>query len=588
MSSIFANLTKGLGLATSERGSGKKAKKGASGATAFDFSAFSKAGSSSSEAFSSNKLERDGRSGLESEDDEDSSGSSSSDEDSIVKRNPKTFKNTDQVNEFRNAMRIKVKSSDSVVNPVTSFAAMNMHSSVKQCICTNVEKSEWKEPTPIQMQAIPTLLGGRDVLAAAPTGSGKTAAFVIPALSSVATAKFGGKGKNKNEEKKVRGLLLAPTRELAEQIHREAERLCEGKRLKIYLLKKNTVNGGHMSQSGDKSAFKAYDIIVSTPMRLLGLVRAGALDLSGVRFIALDEADKLFEVNRGAGKADAQGEGKGSDSDSDDHSEEEEDEALREQHSAFLNQVDEILAECPRDGTVQRALFSATIGPFVKELAAQFLQQDHVHITVGTENAGNGNIHQILQFVGREDGKLLAIRQLVQEGLKPPVLLFLQSIDRAKELFKELVYDGINVDVIHAEKSSKQREEVIRRFRRGEIWVLICTDLMARGVDFKGVQMVINYDLPQSAVAYIHRIGRTGRAGQEGTAVTLFTEEDIARLRPIANVVKLSGGKVPEWMLTIPKMTTKKKRTLRQSAPERRSISTGSNYDKDRKKRKIK
>ena len=175
----------------------------------------------------------------------------------------------------------------------------------------------------------------------------------------------------------------------------------------------------------------------------------------------------------------------------------------------------------------------------------------------------------------------------MQEGIKPPVLLFLQSVERAKALFKELVYDGINVDVIHAEKSAKQREEVIRRFRQGDIWVLICTDLMARGVDFKGVQMVINYDLPQSAVDYIHRIGRTGRAGQEGTAVTLFTEDDIPQLRPIANVIKLSGGTVPEWMLSIPKLNTKKKRQLRQSAPERRSISTSCDYDKGQKQRKL-
>ncbi len=593
MSSIFSNLTVGLGLKSEQRSVGRNEKKRTFGATAFDFSTFSKTGGSGKKALKSRTGAEEAQSYSESEEEEDVSSVEDSDQESGRKSKPKTFKNTDQVNEFRNSMRIKVKGGESVVNPVTSFAAMDMHASIKEVICANVEKSEWKEPTPIQMQAIPTLLSGRDVLAAAPTGSGKTAAFVIPALSSVATTKFGVKRKSmkgniqeNKEEKKLRGLLLAPTRELAEQIHREAERLCQGKRLKIYLLKKDTVNGGHMGQSGDKSAFKAYDIIVSTPMRLLGLVRAGAIDLSGVRFIALDEADKLFELNKrreGTGRDHRKSKDSGN---SEDSEEEGEDEGLAERHSAFLNQVDEILAECPRDGSVQRALFSATIGPFVSELAAQFLH-NHVHITVGTENAGNTNIKQILKFVGREDGKLLAIRQIVQEGIKPPVLLFLQSVERAKALFKELVYDGINVDVIHAEKSAKQREEVIRRFRQGDIWVLICTDLMARGVDFKGVQMVINYDLPQSAVAYIHRIGRTGRAGQEGTAVTLFTEDDIPQLRPIANVIKLSGGTVPEWMLSIPKLNTKKKRQLRQSAPERRSISTSCDYDKGQKQRKL-
>jgi ATP-dependent RNA helicase DDX52/ROK1 len=136
------------------------------------------------------------------------------------------------------------------------------------------------------------------------------------------------------------------------------------------------------------------------------------------------------------------------------------------------------------------------------------------------------------------------MRQLIAEGLRPPVLVFLQSKDRAKELFHELVYDGINVDVIHAERTQEQRDAVIRKFRSGEIWVLICTDLMARGIDFKGVNMVINYDLPQSAVSYIHRIGRTGRAGRRGLSVTFFTEADMDSLRSVANVMRLSGCEV--------------------------------------------
>jgi ATP-dependent RNA helicase DDX52/ROK1 len=244
--------------------------------------------------------------------------------------------------------------------------------------------------------------------------------------------------------------------------------------------------------------------------------------------------------------------------------------------SSFLSQVDEILAECgtayasadvekkkksnkkdkksePAEGTVvlQRALFSATIGPFVQELAASFLNNP-VEVNIGVVNAGATSIDQRLVFVGREDGKLLAIRQLIQRGeLKPPVLLFLQNKERAKELFRELVYEGINIDVIHGDRSQQQREDVIRKFRLGETWVLICTDLMARGIDFKGVKMVINYDLPQSGVAYIHRIGRTGRAGRQGEAITLFTEKDIPNMRSIANVMKLSGCKVPDWLLAV-------------------------------------
>ena len=262
-----------------------------------------------------------------------------------------------------------------------------------------------------------------------------------------------------------------------------------------------------------------------------------------------------------------------------------EDESLMTQNrSSFLAQVDEILAECSNTD-VQRALFSATIGPLVQELATGFLRRA-VNITVGVENAGAATIEQKLVFVTNEEGKLLAMRQLVQEGLHPPVLVFLQSKERAKALFKELLFDGLNVDAIHADRTEQQREAAIANFRRGETWVLICTDLMARGVDFKGVRLVINYDLPQTAVSYIHRIGRTGRAGRKGRAVTFFTENDIPRLRSIANVMKLSGCEVPDWMLSIKSMSTKQKRDLRRSAPERRDITTTSAYDKKRESKK--
>lgn len=144
----------------------------------------------------------------------------------------------------------------------------------------------------------------------------------------------------------------------------------------------------------------------------------------------------------------------------------------------------------------------------------------------------------------REAGKLISMRQLIQGGLKPPVLIFVQSKTRAIELYKELVFFGVNVDAIHAERTQEQRDKIIQRFRVGEIWVLICTDLMSRGIDFKCVNMVINYDFPQSAVSYIHRIGRTGRAGRKGVAITFFTESDMEYLRSIANVMRISGCEV--------------------------------------------
>lgn len=512
---------------------------------------------------SGEKRQRD----VEEEDDGGEAEEEEEDEEGTqVPSKSRKFRNDEAVNEFRNMMQIKAKGSK-IPAPVTTFYDMPISEEIKATIIKNIEESDWKEPTAIQMQAIPALLAGRDVLAAAPTGSGKTAAYLIPVLSALKSAQKRG----------IRAIILAPTRELAEQIHREANRLCVGRRIRCGLLKKS--NAAQAMAQSDGSVLGVYDVLISTPMRLLYLCRQkGGVDLSAVKMVVLDEADRLFELSSGGG-------GGGDEHGEEEENEEEEDSNTR---SSFLSQVDEILSKCPSSG-VQRALFSATLGPFVLELAGGVLR-DAVHITIGKENTGASSIDQQLTFCGSEEGKLLAMRQLIQKGLRPPVLLFVQSVDRAKSLFRELVFDGINVEAIHAEKTQKQREEIIRQFRVGEIWVLICTDLMARGVDFKGVQMVINYDLPQTAVSYIHRIGRTGRAGRRGTAVTFFTEDDLPKLRSIANVMRQSGCEVPEWMLSIKQLTTKQKRVLRQAPPKRNDIirSAPTDFDLKSKRRKKK
>lgn len=194
-----------------------------------------------------------------------------------------------------------------------------------------------------------------------------------------------------------------------------------------------------------------------------------------------------------------------------------------------MEQVDDIFSACT-NSNLQTSLFSATISSGVEELTKSFMKEA-IRIVVGQKNAATDTINQKLLYVGQEQGKLVAIRQLVQTGLVPPCLIFVQSIERAKELFHELVYDGINVDVIHGERTKSQRELIVNNFRTGKIWVLISTELMARGIDFKGVNMVINYDFPTSVASYIHRIGRTGRAGRKGEAITYFTKQDTPYLK---------------------------------------------------------
>jgi ATP-dependent RNA helicase DDX52/ROK1 len=191
-------------------------------------------------------------------------------------------------------------------------------------------------------------------------------------------------------------------------------------------------------------------------------------------------------------------------------------------------------------------------------------QRSHLIHFFCFRNAATDTIKQELLFTGTEAGKRIALRQLIQKGLKPPVLIFVQSIDRAKELFHELVFDGINVEVIHSDRTKAQRDKIIDSFRIGKIWVLIATDLMARGLDFKGVNLVINYDFPQTVASYIHRIGRTGRAGRAGEAVTYYTQDDFPYMKSVVNVMKESGCDVPDWMLNMKNPTQKLKKELKR------------------------
>ena len=214
---------------------------------------------------------------------------------------------------------------------------------------------------------------------------------------------------------------------------------------------------------------------------------------------------------------------------------------------------------------------------------------DPVRVIIGHKEAANANIEQKLVFCGNEEGKLIAIRQLVQESeFKPPIIIFLESITRAKALYHELMYDRMNVDVIHAERTPMQREKIIERFKSGDLWCLICTDVLARGIDFKGVNLVINYDVPRTAQAYVHRIGRTGRGGRSGKAITFYTKQDSLAIKPIINVMKQSGCEVAGWMDKISKITKKEKEAIKRGKAhtERKQISTVPKMDILKKKRK--
>ncbi|TKC34931.1 hypothetical protein EI555_018059, partial [Monodon monoceros] len=401
----------------------------------------------------------------------------------------------EKINFFRNKHKIHVQGTD-LPDPIATFQQLDQEFKINSRLLQNILDAGFQIPTPIQMQAIPVMLHGRELLASAPTGSGKTLAFSIPILMHL----------KQPTNKGFRALIISPTRELASQIHRELVKISEGTGFRIHMIHKAAVAA---KKFGPKSS-KKFDILVTTPNRLIYLLKQDppGIDLTSVEWLVVDESDKLFEDGK----------------------------------TGFRDQLASIFLACTSH-KVKRAMFSATFAYDVEQWCR--LNLDNViTVSIGARNSAVETVEQELLFVGSETGKLLAMRELVKKGFNPPVLVFVQSIERAKELFHELIYEGINVDVIHADRTQQQsgtktfnicsvnqRENTVHSFRAGKIWVLICTALLARGIDFKGVNLVINYDFPTSSVEYIHRIGRTGRAGHKGKAVTFFTEDDKPLLR---------------------------------------------------------
>ncbi|XP_055526115.1 DEAD box protein 52 homolog [Wyeomyia smithii] len=434
-----------------------------------------------------------------------------------------------QITKLRKVHQIRLKKCTvPVPDPIESFQQLTRTEgyNVSNQLLKNITECGYKVPTAVQMQAIPVLLEGYALNACAPTGSGKTAAFLVPIIHHLKKPRKCG----------FRALIVCPTRELAKQTQREALRLCEDINLRTHVITKVD----ETSTDYGLESKKHYDILVTTPNRVCFLANHNPplIDLSNIQYVVVDEADKLFEESK----------------------------------NSFREQLNTIMQACTNPCKVI-AFFSATSTREVSDWAGANMP-NRVRFSIGTANTAVDSVEQELLFVGNESGKLLAFREMVHQGLNPPVLVFVQSKDRAQQLFTELIYDGLNVDVIHADRSQKERDNVVRSFREGKIWILICTELMSRGIDFKGVNVVVNFDFPPSTISYVHRVGRTGRAGRRGKAITYFTKDDTTNLRSIAQLVKKAGGNVPEYMLKLRKRSRKEKRKLEQKAPKRAAIRT--------------
>ncbi|MBF9026710.1 DEAD/DEAH box helicase [Rhodobacterales bacterium FZCC0188] len=354
------------------------------------------------------------------------------------------------------------------------------------------------EPTPIQNQAIPLALEGHDIMGLAQTGTGKTLAFGLPLINHL----LGRQGKP--EPKTVKALVLAPTRELVNQIADSLKPLTAGSKLRVH-----SVVGGQSIPKQINLLARGTDILVATPGRLIDLLNRRAVDLSQTRHLVLDEADQMLDLG----------------------------------FIHALRQIAPHLAT-PR----QTMLFSATMPKQMEELSSAYLNNPR-RVQVSPPGKAADKITQSVHFVSKGD-KPAKLREILSRDLDALTLVFARTKHGAEKLMKGLVEDGYKAASIHGNKSQGQRDRAIKQFRVGEITVLVATDVAARGIDIPGVAYVVNYDLPDVPENYVHRIGRTARAGREGEAIAFCAADEMDLLRQVQKLMKLeipvASGSAPE------------------------------------------
>ncbi|MCV2863482.1 DEAD/DEAH box helicase [Albidovulum sediminicola] len=350
-----------------------------------------------------------------------------------------------------------------------------------------LKRAGLSQPTPIQNQAIPLALAGDDILGLAQTGTGKTLAFGLPLVDHLLAQP------GKPEPKTVKALILAPTRELVNQIADSLRVLTTGTKVRVV-----TVVGGQSINKQIEVLKRGTDVLVATPGRLIDLMDRGSVNLSTVRHLVLDEADQMLDLG-------------------------------------FIHALRKI---APRLGTPrQTMLFSATMPKQMEELSRAYLTNPK-KVQVSPPGKAADKVTQSVHFLDRAR-KPEKLREILARDLGALTLVFSRTKHGAEKLMKDLVADGFNAASIHGNKSQGQRDRAIKAFRDGTVTVLVATDVAARGIDIPGVAYVINYDLPEVPDNYVHRIGRTARAGREGEAIAFCTPEEADQLRDIEKLMKI-------------------------------------------------
>ncbi|MEJ1998304.1 MAG: DEAD/DEAH box helicase [Maritimibacter sp.] len=378
---------------------------------------------------------------------------------------------------------------------MTDFASLGLDPK----LLAAVEAAGYKTPSPIQAKSIPHVLEGRDVMGLAQTGTGKTAAFGLPLIQQLLGSH------DRRSPKTTRALILAPTRELVNQIAENLFLYVKGTHLKVV-----TVVGGVSINRQSNALAKGTDILVATPGRLIDLMDRGDVRLDAATFLVLDEADHMLDMG-------------------------------------FIHALRRI---APKLGTPrQTMLFSATMPKDMEEIAGTYLS-DPVRVQVSPPGKAADKITQGVHWAQGKDDKIRLLKRYLDDAPDGLALVFGRTKHGCEKLMKQLVADGYEAVSIHGNKSQGQRERALSAFREGQARILVATDVAARGIDIPGVSHVYNFDLPEVGENYVHRIGRTARAGADGEAIAFVSGEEIGLLKQIEKVMKVSipilGGERPE------------------------------------------
>lgn len=367
----------------------------------------------------------------------------------------------------------------------------------------SLEESGFKKPTDIQFKSIPQILSGQDILAIAQTGTGKTAAFAIPLISMLQQKK------RYQEEQHVKAVVMVPTRELALQIELVFKDL--GKYTDIETI---SIIGGVDIAPQLQQLNDGADVLIATPGRIMDLVHKGYLNLKKIDYLVLDEADHMLD-------------------------------------KGFYGDIQKLLNFLPRRR--QTMFFSATINETIKDLAYALVSKP-VRIQISPKDPVSKNVDHAVVYVAMDD-KRFFLERIIKEHPEQKILVFVRTKVRAERVLKAMERVGLKGETIHGDKDQEYRFEVLDRFKAGETKVLIATDVSARGIDVKGVDYVVNYDLPDVAENYVHRVGRTGRGGDRGKAISFCSEEEKPILEEIESFltmeIKLMELKKTEYEETL-------------------------------------